>query len=168
MSKAHLEIRQQDSFDRLQHCDFEVWGLHYFFISCYCSLADYQHRRILAAITPSLLAARTSIPFWIFYHTHFNFGFLLPQKCKASSNVKGRSKELAKPMQLSSPIACFASFLVSSINAKFSWCGVTSLMVFAHSNRRSMLEEPAIRRKVISGGYGVKRGWKKAFRNAKV
>ena len=61
LNKALLRDEKADSFDG--RWNFEVWGLHYFFISCYCSLADYQHRRILAAITLSLLAARTSISF---------------------------------------------------------------------------------------------------------
>jgi hypothetical protein len=89
-------------------------GLFFLFHAIYCSLADYQHRRILAAVASlSLLHARQ-------YHSGdsiihiFLFRFLLPQKCKASSNVLGQEQSISRTPCSSHHLSCAALHFFSS------------------------------------------------------
>jgi hypothetical protein len=125
-----------------------------FLISCYCSLADYQHRRISAAAAPPCCTFANTT-FWIFYHTHLLFA----SYSHRNANCRAKAKAIAERHAALIPCHLHCTFS-PLVNKRNFFPDVVShpLVVFARNSHRSMQKSLYIRHKLIAGGYGVKRG----------
>jgi hypothetical protein len=133
----------------------QFWGLIIFLISCYCSLADYQHRRILAAAAPlSMLHVRK-------YHSGYSIIhiFLFASYSHRNANCRAKAKAIAERHAALIPCHLHCTFS-PLVNKRNFFPDVVShpLVVFARNSHRSMQKSLYIRHKLIAGGYGVKRG----------